>query len=42
MMIETQDQAYEFFVQESTELLQILEQGLMNLSQVHEMQKLHE
>jgi chemotaxis family two-component system sensor histidine kinase/response regulator PixL len=42
MMIETQDQAYEFFVQESTELLQILEQGLMNLSQVHDMQKLHE
>jgi chemotaxis family two-component system sensor histidine kinase/response regulator PixL len=42
MMIETQDQAYEFFVQESTELLQILEQGLMSLSQVHDMQKLHE
>ncbi|MGB3404337.1 MAG: response regulator [Microcoleaceae cyanobacterium] len=42
MMIETQDQAYEFFVQEATELLQILEQGLMTLSQVHDMQKLHE
>ncbi|MGB3532739.1 MAG: response regulator [Microcoleaceae cyanobacterium] len=42
MMIETQDQAYEFFVQESTELLHILEQGLMNLSQVNDMPKLHE
>ncbi len=41
MIIETEDQAYEFFVQESTELLHILEQGLMNLSQVHDMQTLH-
>jgi chemotaxis family two-component system sensor histidine kinase/response regulator PixL len=37
----TQDQSYEFFVQESLELLQILEQGLMNLSQSHDIQKLH-
>ena len=37
----TQDQSYEFFVQESLELLQILEQGLMTLSQSHEIQKLH-
>ncbi len=37
----TQDQSYEFFVQESLELLQILEQGLMTLSQTHDIQKLH-
>ncbi len=41
MMIETQDKAYEFFVQESLELLQILEQGLMSLTQDHDLQKLH-
>lgn len=41
MMLETQDQAYEFFVQESLELLQILEQGLMSLTQSHDLQKLH-
>ncbi|EAW37942.1 hybrid sensor histidine kinase/response regulator [Lyngbya sp. PCC 8106] len=40
-MIDTNDQAYEFFVQESLELLQILEQGLMTLTQEHEMPKLH-
>lgn len=39
--VDTNDQAYEFFVQESTELLQHLESGLMTLSQDHEMQKLH-
>ncbi len=40
-MIDTNDQAYEFFVQESLELLQILEQGLMTLMQEHQMPKLH-
>ncbi|MGL5081118.1 MAG: response regulator [Microcoleaceae cyanobacterium] len=35
------DQAYEFFVQESLELLQILEKGLMTLSQDHDLAKLH-
>jgi chemotaxis family two-component system sensor histidine kinase/response regulator PixL len=40
-MIDTNDQAYEFFVQESLELLQILEQGLMTLTSEHEMPKLH-
>jgi len=40
-MIDTNDQAYEFFVQESLELLHILEQGLMTLTQEHEMPKLH-
>ncbi|WP_413160583.1 response regulator [Capilliphycus salinus ALCB114379] len=40
-MIDTNDQAYEFFVQESLELLHILEQGLMTLTSEHEMPKLH-
>ncbi|MEB3280016.1 MAG: hybrid sensor histidine kinase/response regulator [Lyngbya sp.] len=40
-MIDTNDQAYEFFVQESLELLQILEEGLMTLTSEHEMPKLH-
>lgn len=39
--MEIDDQAYEFFVEEATELLQTLEQGLINLSQEHEIQKLH-
>ncbi len=39
--IETDDQAYEFFIQESSELLQKLEMGLMNLSQDHDLEKLH-
>ncbi|MGB2927036.1 MAG: response regulator [Limnothrix sp.] len=39
--IDTNDQAYEFFVQEATELLQHLESGLMTLSQAHETQKIH-
>lgn len=37
----TQDQSYEFFVQESLELLNLLEQGLMSLAQDHDLQKLH-
>ncbi|MDY7022627.1 MAG: hybrid sensor histidine kinase/response regulator, partial [Cyanobacteriota bacterium] len=40
-IIDTNDQAYEFFVQESLELLQVLEDGLMTLTSEHEMQKLH-
>ncbi|MEM1170949.1 MAG: response regulator [Cyanobacteria bacterium P01_H01_bin.35] len=40
-MIEIDDQAYEFFVEESTELLQTLEEGLINISQEHELQTLH-
>jgi chemotaxis family two-component system sensor histidine kinase/response regulator PixL len=39
--IETDDQAYEFFIQESSDLLQKLETGLMNLSQEHDLEKLH-
>ncbi|MBV5261475.1 hybrid sensor histidine kinase/response regulator [Synechococcus moorigangaii CMS01] len=39
--VDTNDQAYEFFVQESQELLQHLESGLMTLSQDHETQKIH-
>ena len=40
-IMEIDDRAYEFFVEETTELLQILEQGLINLSQDHDIQKLH-
>ncbi|MGK7920380.1 MAG: response regulator [Trichodesmium sp.] len=40
-MIEIDDQAYEFFVEETTELLQILEEGLISISQEHEIQTLH-
>ncbi len=39
--VDTNDQAYEFFVQESLELLQHLESGLMTLVQDHEAQKIH-
>ncbi|NET75275.1 hybrid sensor histidine kinase/response regulator [Okeania sp. SIO1F9] len=41
-MIEIDDQAYKFFVEEATELLQTLEQGLIHISQEHELQKLHQ
>ncbi|NES65511.1 MAG: hypothetical protein F6K24_09735, partial [Okeania sp. SIO2D1] len=41
-MIEIDDRAYEFFVEEATELLQTLEGGLINISQEHEIQKLHQ
>ncbi|NEO54235.1 MAG: hybrid sensor histidine kinase/response regulator [Okeania sp. SIO3B5] len=41
-MIETDDRAYEFFVEEATELLQTLEEGLINISQEHKIQKLHQ
>ncbi|MGF1492198.1 MAG: response regulator [Microcoleaceae cyanobacterium] len=36
------DQTYEFFVQESLELLHSLEHGLLNLSQEHDLAKLHD
>lgn len=39
--VDTDDQAYEFFVQESLELLQVLENGLLTLAQDHETQKIH-
>ncbi|WP_024546666.1 hybrid sensor histidine kinase/response regulator [Picosynechococcus sp. NKBG15041c] len=39
--VDTNDQAYEFFVQEAQELLQHLESGLMTLSQDHETPKIH-
>lgn len=39
--VDTNDQAYEFFVQESLELLQHLETGLMSLVQDHEAQTIH-
>ncbi|MGF1491899.1 MAG: response regulator [Microcoleaceae cyanobacterium] len=41
MTIDTNDQAYIFFIQESLELLQVLEQGLMTLNQEHDLSKLH-
>jgi two-component system, chemotaxis family, sensor histidine kinase and response regulator PixL len=37
-----QDQAYQFFIQESVEFLQILEAGLMDLTQDHDVPKIHE
>jgi two-component system, chemotaxis family, sensor histidine kinase and response regulator PixL len=36
------DQAYQFFIQEAVEFLQILETGLMNLTQEHDTAKIHE
>ncbi|NES81261.1 MAG: hybrid sensor histidine kinase/response regulator [Moorea sp. SIO2B7] len=39
--IDTNDQAYKFFVQESLELLQNLEEGLLTLGQQHDTQKIH-
>ena len=39
--IDTNDQAYQFFVQESLELLQNLEEGLLTLGQEHDTQKIH-
>jgi two-component system, chemotaxis family, sensor histidine kinase and response regulator PixL len=36
------DQAYQFFIQESVEFLQILETGLMDLTQDHGVPKIHE
>ncbi|MBE9029288.1 response regulator [filamentous cyanobacterium LEGE 11480] len=35
------DQAYQFFIQESLEFLQILEEGLLNLQQSHETAEIH-
>ncbi|MBE9029983.1 response regulator [filamentous cyanobacterium LEGE 11480] len=39
---EIQDQAYQFFVQEAVEFLQILETGLIDLTQDHSTPKVHE
>jgi two-component system, chemotaxis family, sensor histidine kinase and response regulator PixL len=39
---EIHDQAYQFFIQESVEFLQILETGLMDLTQDHGVPKIHE
>ncbi len=39
---EIHDQAYQFFIQESVEFLQILETGLMDLTQDHDVPKIHE
>lgn len=36
------DQAYEFFIEEAQELLQVLEDGLLNLQQDHSTPKVHE
>ena len=41
MNIDTDDQAYEFFVQEALELLQRLEEGLLTLQTDHAVQKIH-
>ncbi|NEQ66698.1 MAG: hypothetical protein F6K21_14565, partial [Symploca sp. SIO2D2] len=41
MNIDTDDQAYEFFVQEALELLQRLEEGLLSLQKDHAVQKIH-
>ena len=41
MNIDTDDQAYEFFVQEALELLQRLEEGLLSLKTDHAVQKIH-
>ncbi|MFM2430425.1 MAG: hypothetical protein RLZZ511_1638 [Cyanobacteriota bacterium] len=39
---EIHDQAYQFFIQESVEFLQILETGLMDLTEDHTVPKIHE
>ena len=36
------DQAYQFFIEEALELLQVIEQGLVNLHQDHSTPKVHE
>ena len=36
------DQAYQFFIEEAQELLQVLEDGLLNLQQEHSTSKVHE
>jgi len=41
MNTDTDDQAYEFFVQEALELLQRLEEGLLTLQTDHAVQKIH-
>ena len=39
---EIRDQAYQFFIEEASELLQIIEQGLLNLLQDHSTPRVHE
>ena len=39
---EIRDQAYQFFIEEASELLQAIEQGLLNLHQDHSTSKVHE
>lgn len=39
--IDTQDETYQFFIQESLELLQRLEEGLLTISQEHSTKKIH-
>ena len=39
---EIRDQAYQFFLEEASELLQVIEQGLLNLHQEHSTPKVHE
>ena len=39
---EIRDQAYQFFTEEALELLQVIEQGLVNLHQDHSTPKVHE
>jgi two-component system, chemotaxis family, sensor histidine kinase and response regulator PixL len=43
MQIDSQirDQAYQFFIQESVEFLQMLEEGLLNLQQEHDTPHIH-
>ena len=36
------DQAYQFFIEEAQELLQVLEDGLLDLRQDHSTNKVHE
>ena len=36
------DQAYQFFIEEAQELLQVLEDGLLNLKEDHSTSKVHE
>ncbi|MDY6805237.1 MAG: hybrid sensor histidine kinase/response regulator [Cyanobacteriota bacterium] len=42
MTVDTTDRAYEFFVEEATELLEVLERGLMRISSDRELEKIHD
>ncbi len=41
MTVDTEDRAYEFFVQEATELLEVLERGLMRISSDRDLEQIH-